>query len=608
MIKKIYNIFINIINSMKLKYKLLLSYFILILIPLCLFTILSYSNISGFAEKQSKYSASQALEQARSYLDNKISNILYVSDQITFDNNLGEILKRDENLPIEPASYKDYIDASSIVSRMFRKNDMNKITLYISDTIFYSQSDNDGSSNYTFSGLNSIKQETWYKKLKSFGGKLLWVPTFNNNQTSATQIKAISALRFMKYSTSANSTDFENIGVIKIDLLESDLNNILKKANTFKNSVSFIENSEGIFISTPNQTLTDKYKTSTETLAKLADNNNNWTTTKINNEKVMLGAQHINGTDWVIASIIPYKEILSSSNQTKNEMIFLMIIIAMLAYILAYFISNSITKRIRSLIKRMKKVQNGDLSAIMAVNGKDEMSELVENYNYMIDKMTGFIKLQYQAGQEVKSAELKALQAQINPHFLYNTLELIHWSAMRKNAPEISNIVQALAKFYKLSLSKGKDIISIRDELAHIETYVQLQNYRFKNKIHLMIDADEEIYQYSILKLLLQPVVENSIVHGILQNKGKVGVVKITAKLEKRIILFAIEDDGIGMAEEQTETILLDTETKSYNGYGVKNVNDRIKLYYGIQYGLTYRSALGQGTTVEIRIPAVKPD
>ena len=223
----------------------------------------------------------------------------------------------------------------------------------------------------------------------------------------------------------------------------------------------------------------------------------------------------------------------------------------------------------------------------------------------MIKKIIELIDEQYRSGQQVKQAELKALQAQINPHFLYNTLDLIKWKSIEHEVPDIESIVYALAKFYKLSLNKGKDIVSIEDEIAHVKVYVEIQNQRFENGISLQVDVDRKLFNYSILKIILQPIVENSILHGILEKDSRCGTIKITGSLNNGIITFFVEDDGVGMSEEKVRQLFLDGYSNQNNGYGVRNINDRIKLHYGSQYGISFKSILGQGTMVKITIPAV---
>jgi two-component system sensor histidine kinase YesM len=244
----------------------------------------------------------------------------------------------------------------------------------------------------------------------------------------------------------------------------------------------------------------------------------------------------------------------------------------------------------------------------MEETGSDEISMLIRSYNYMIRRIKDFSETQYRMGLDVKNAELKALQAQIDPHFLYNTLDLINWKALRNGIPEISDIVQKLTRFYKLSLSKGRDIITVRDELAHIETYVGLQNLRFKNGIKLVLNTEENIYGYSILKLILQPIVENAILHGILCKDSKTGTITITGRLEDSIIRFSIHDDGVGMDGDKAERLFSSANPKEEQGYGIINVNHRIKLFYGNEYGLTCKSSLGEGTAVYITIPALKAE
>ena len=226
----------------------------------------------------------------------------------------------------------------------------------------------------------------------------------------------------------------------------------------------------------------------------------------------------------------------------------------------------------------------------------------------MVKRINNLVQQQYQAGRDIKNAELKALQAQINPHFLYNTLDLINWKAIDKNVPEITEITHALAKFYKLSLNQGKDVVTLRDEINHISTYVQIQNLRFDEKIGFCISIPEDLYQYGILKLLLQPIVENAIIHGILPKKGEnyKGIIEITGSIDKEDLVLNIRDNGVGITKEKIKSIFNNTNVRNKNGYGIKNINDRIKLYYGEKYGLTYQSCEEMGTTVTIYIPAIR--
>lgn len=215
---------------------------------------------------------------------------------------------------------------------------------------------------------------------------------------------------------------------------------------------------------------------------------------------------------------------------------------------------------------------------------------------------------QYQLGIALKTSELNVLQAQINPHFLYNTLDLLNCIAWEHNIKEMSEIVSLLTRFYKLSLNKGIEMVSVKDALEQIEVYVKLQNFRFESSIQLVININPHLCQHKILKLLLQPIVENSIIHGILEKDDQSGTITVDVKNQEGILYFTITDDGVGMTQEKVYLLnhVLDSDGVDANtssGYGVKNVVERIRLYYGGEYGITFESRPGAGTTVLLCIP-----
>jgi two-component system sensor histidine kinase YesM len=224
----------------------------------------------------------------------------------------------------------------------------------------------------------------------------------------------------------------------------------------------------------------------------------------------------------------------------------------------------------------------------------------------MIAEVEQLIEEKYRLGKEVKNLELKALQAQINPHFLYNTLDLLNWMSVRHNAEEIRTLVTALSRFYKLSLGRGEDTVPLREELEHARTYVQIQNMRYENAIELVIDTPPDMNECRILKLVLQPLVENSIFHGIMMKKEERGAIRITGEHVGADLLLFVEDDGVGISDERLSQLLTNGAIASdRHGYGVRNIHERLQLNYGPEFGLSFESREGKGTRVRIRIPAV---
>ena len=197
------------------------------------------------------------------------------------------------------------------------------------------------------------------------------------------------------------------------------------------------------------------------------------------------------------------------------------------------------------------------------------------------------------------------MQAQINPHFLYNTLDMINWMAQSGETTQVSEAVKLLSRFYRITLSRGSSIITVREELEHVTLYVQLQNMRFNDKLHFFVDVPDEMLDHTMPKLVFQPIVENSILHGILEKPVKEGNIVIMGWMEDETLVFVISDDGVGIPPEKLETILSGNSTGSKgSNIAISNTHKRIRLCYGSEYGLRYRSKPGYETEVEIRIPA----
>jgi two-component system sensor histidine kinase YesM len=221
--------------------------------------------------------------------------------------------------------------------------------------------------------------------------------------------------------------------------------------------------------------------------------------------------------------------------------------------------------------------------------------------NLLMDK-------QAQAAEDLRIAEFNSLQAQINPHFLYNTMDMINWLAQQGRTSEVSNAVQSLSRFYKLTLSRKQSISTIASEEEHVSIYVHLQNMRYHDSIQWISDIPDELMEYSIPKLTLQPVVENAILHGILEKETKEGTIVLTGWTEDEDIVLLISDDGVGIPANKLPTILSGTGQSSSGGTNIAiyNTHRRLQILYGDRYGLTYSSKPGQGTEVLIRIPMSK--
>ena len=286
--------------------------------------------------------------------------------------------------------------------------------------------------------------------------------------------------------------------------------------------------------------------------------------------------------------------------------------ILLLAIALAVVFSNSVSRPISALINLMQRVEDGDLHAKYNTERHDEIGRLANSYNSMLDTLKEQMKVIEDKQREVAMAQYEVLVAQINPHFLYNTLDSINALAREGKVDETIQVVELLTKFFRGVLSGGRETISVETEISYIETYLRLQQIRYGEKLQFTIECDPSLGQYQILKMLLQPLVENAIYHGIKNKRGGGHILISVAELED-ILCFVVGDTGIGMSVEQLDNLnkmlkqppQRKSAPMNEKGYGICNVNQRIMLYYGPQYGLLYESQLGIGTNVTVCIPKV---
>ena len=276
-------------------------------------------------------------------------------------------------------------------------------------------------------------------------------------------------------------------------------------------------------------------------------------------------------------------------------------------------ISRSIYLPIKKLHDVTTTITKNDLQALVTRDNVDEITELGLSFNIMIGRIRDLLDSKIKEQENLKKAEMRALQAQINPHFLYNTLDTIIWMTESKKTDEVVQIVSALASFFRISLSKGKDWITIGEEIERTRSYLTIQKMRYRDIMDYRIDVDEKVSGNTVLKLVLQPLVENALYHG-LKNQRQSGTIFVRARQKNdHEVLLEVEDDGIGITPESLARITammndnLD-EIRFEHGFGLDNVNKRIKLYYGKQYGLSITSEYQAGTCVSVTIPVTKGD
>lgn len=318
-----------------------------------------------------------------------------------------------------------------------------------------------------------------------------------------------------------------------------------------------------------------------------------------NGEAYLAGALGIDSTDWRIVMAVPAGDITGITRGADQILLVTMLVLLALILPTAALVAHRILKPIYNLRYGVDAVSQGDYSFNVPQCGTMELDQVIDNFNFMREQTQVMMDEQYRMGQDLKNKELRVLQEQINPHFLYNTIDLLHWEARKAGSREMEDITHALSQFYKLSLGHGEEIVTLGHEVDLVSAYMRIQNIRFMNRIRLEADVPEALRPVRIVKMVLQPLVENSIQHGIREKPDESGVITIRARRSGESVEITVADDGVGMDEETIARII----SSEHPGYGVYNVNDRLVLHYGSGAGLVFRSVPGEGTTVTLRIP-----
>ncbi|MGJ0848403.1 sensor histidine kinase [Tissierella praeacuta] len=376
------------------------------------------------------------------------------------------------------------------------------------------------------------------------------------------------------------------------------------------NGFSWIMNKDMDIYSISKDILTNKY-ISTEELNKIVKkskeiNSGRISLKNIYNKDATLFFSSIPYTeDWILRTIIENNYIHAQTNNIINLVIILGIILLFFSILLAIIISGTLVKPIYKLKNHMVEVSNGNLDSYYETKNNDEISILGKVFNQMLMDIKKLINQVYKVQTQKRNAELRVLQSQINPHFLYNTLDTIQWKALEYKAFDVADMINSLSIFFRISLSDGKEFITISDEIEHVRNYLEIQKTRYKDKISYSINLKESISQNLVPKMIIQPLVENSIYHGLKLKKQK-GIININVLSENDYIIIEVIDNGIGMNHKMLAT----TKDNLYNSiesehYGLYNINERLKLTFKDKYNIDIDSEFGKGTKVLLKIPKI---
>ena len=423
---------------------------------------------------------------------------------------------------------------------------------------------------------------------------------FDNNEN---QYRWVISLSRAVELTSGTSTAQ---GILLVDISYSSLEQLFDGVTAGKGGDVYLISSDGELLYHPKMQLIDSGRMQENNVAAAAYKDGNHME-EFDGSSRFVTIKSIGYTGWKVVGVTPENVVTLNTIKTR---LFIVFIIALILFILALinsYISSRITNPIKELEKSVGILEEGNLDVPVYAGGSYEIQHLGKSIGDMAAQIRLLMKDIVTEHEAKRKQEFDTLQSQINPHFLYNTLDIIVWMIENEQKAEAVKAVTALARFFRISLSKGKSIITVRDELEHVRNYLMIQHMRFKNKFTYEIQAEDGVLELASLKLMLQPLVENAIYHGMEFMDGD-GEILLKVWKEEGDLYFSVIDNGLGMTEEQVGNLFTGAshvDSKRGSGIGVKNVNERIKLYFGEKYGLSIESEPDEGTTVKIHLPVV---
>ena len=557
-------------NGIKLRYKLAIFYSLFCFLPVMLLFWLSFLQMRSIIDDKGKMNLQSYLQQSVSSMDRTLDGYNSLSDYIAFDRTLAEVFSMEYGTP-----YEQYEQLTQKVDPILRTasyfhGGMQQITIYTDNGMVKHDT--------TVAPVSEIEETDWYQKTLEHPG-LNWFVNYQEKTLFSARKLAFSGAR-------------EGVNILYMDVDYQKL--FTPYAETLISECGlYITDQDGKLVFEESR-FSGKNQNYDLTYSEFLEQRDRGSTDYI------ILCEQSNTTGWTVWLYQPVG-LAGEAMRPIGVMAGVTILICIFVAVLAYFItSGMVSSRIERLTHFMQEVQEGSMDMQMESDDRDEIGMLYRGFGSMMKRIRTLINEVYLSKITQKEAELKALQAQINPHFLYNTLSLINWKALAAGEEDISRMTLELSTFYRTALNRGRNVLQVETELSNTRAYLEIQSMLHDGNFDYEIEAQTEILQCESLNLILQPLVENAIHHGIEEKTDGRGKITVRGWKEDNCVWFMVEDNGVGMEQEVADKIL----TMESKGYGVRNVNERIRLCYGEKYAMKVESVVGKGTKMTIHFPA----
>ncbi|WP_018758269.1 cache domain-containing sensor histidine kinase [Paenibacillus terrigena] len=564
----------------RIQFIIAFSFILITVVTVLIVSFMLYNKFSNTAEDNADLNMGQVVEQVKYNLEMYVKNMTSIFDVV------------EETINRSP-SYSSSILEEQLNSIMKTREDLISIAVFTKNGDLVVNIPKMEMRPYTL-----LQRQSWFNAALETPDQLSVSSPHIQNLFKTSYKWAVS----LSKQTTYHRDGLASKGVLVVDMNFKTIDELSRQVVFGKRGYVYIIDSYGNIVYHPQQQLIHaglKY----EDLERVLTYSYGSYQDELNGEQRMITIKSVNPIGWKVIGVAYKDELLTTKSELNTFLLWFLIVVIIFVLLLAIFVSARISSPIQRLARSVKMMGEGHLNTPIPVSGIYEVEQLSRRYHVMLQQIRHLMD-QIIVEQEAKrKSELDVLQAQINPHFLYNTLNSVIRLVEKGQSSEAVTAITSLSRFFRISLSKGKNFISVQEELEHIRHYLIIQTIRYKNKFHYTIEAEDEVLHFLTMKLILQPIVENAIVHGI-ELMADRGMIRISAKVDAGKLLFEIADNGLGMSRDALDQLLKNTPNSAQgSGVGVRNVNQRIQLHYGPDYGIQFESEIEEGTTVRIYLP-----
>ena len=588
-------------RNISIKKKLLLVLYIQILIPLVFIGFFSFKSSEEIITNKSLSYSKDILSLIELRLQDTVRNLNIISQDLSSDESIYEALMNDDSNNINMLySYEVGSKLNNVfLNAVMTRTEIQSMCIVTNKKRFFIYDNNNTSDGSNIKSIVLQKYTEITKSAAQANGKAVW---FFNTKNGVVQNSYLVRMIY-------NRDNYKEIGLLVVEINMEFFDFVLQGLESEVMQNTTILSSDNEIIIYKNKAALDKFK---KVIQDIPNEKNSFVDKKNN---IFVAHTYLSEPKWRIVTYIPLNQLYSDVETLRNRIILLCMGSILILSVVSIFMSFDMIKPINQLVKAMKGMNIDNISdSYIEIERKDELGFLHKTFNNMTKEIDHLVTWIYREQITRKEAELKALQSQINPHFLFNTLESINWMAQLNNVPEISSTVSDLSTLLEASIGRDDRLITIEEEFMYIDKYIALLKRRFEDRISLNKEVDPKVLYIKIPRLLIQPLIENAVYHGVENSRGK-GIITLTASIRGELLIIEVIDNGNGISTDEliklnkglemdNDTYFKSLSNKKNKSIGIDNVNRRIKLFYGEKYGINLESKLNIYTKVSVTLPA----